>query len=350
MKKNDPQHVCLTRTGQERFLLSELQQFPGSIECTGLGAHLVGVSGVPAEAFSRFPLYFACQFIPDAMQVSAPSITSWAQELLAIVSDQLDDSGTPWALHVLEPSTAQTGKVHSRARLVRAELLALLKRKRRSLSRALVEGPSPEAVLVQAVLASPTDGFVSFASPKTRRALGPIISRWPAGYAAVPDDPNPPSRAFKKLREAIHAFSLPFSPEMSCVDLGASPGGWTHVLLDQRCKVTAIDRSPLAPGLMRSRSVQFIKGDALSWAPEACVDWMVCDVITTPPRTASLIERWVTRQLCKRLLVTVKFKGTPDFSALGSIRSLLDSHCAAFGARQLTNNKNEVTVFGELRL
>jgi len=77
---------------------------------------------------------------------------------------------------------------------------------------------------------------------------------------------------------------------------------------------------------------------------------MVCDVITTPPRTATLIERWLTRQLCKRLLVTVKFKGTPDFSALGSIRSLLDSHCAGFGARQLTNNKNEVTVFGELRL
>ena len=61
----------------------------------------------------------------------------------------------------------------------------------------------------------------------------------------------------------------------SCVDLGASPGGWTSALRRLGCIVTAVDRAPLAPQLMADDGVTFIQGDAFSYRPDqpVCFRW-----------------------------------------------------------------------------
>jgi 23S rRNA (cytidine2498-2'-O)-methyltransferase len=169
-----------------------------------------------------------------------------------------------------------------------------------------------------------------------------------AGYVDIPDDKAPPSRAFKKLHEAIKVFDLQTQRGQTCVDLGACPGGWTHVMVGYGIKVTAIDRSPLDERLMHNKNVTFTKGDAFTWTPQEPVSWLVCDVITSPDRTLAILDSWLSKRLCSFFCVTVKFKGTPDFAILTNIRSLLANKTRWYDGKQLTNNKNELTFVGEI--
>jgi 23S rRNA (cytidine2498-2'-O)-methyltransferase len=196
------------------------------------------------------------------------------------------------------------------------------------------------------MLVEPTRGYVSVADEKIRAIYKAALSPKFAGYNPIADDKRPPSRAFKKLREAIEVFALSLKKGQTAVDLGASPGGWTYVLRELGLSVTAIDRSPLSEALMRDRMISWSAGNALTWQPPTPVDWLVCDVITSPENTSGLLERWISKGLCRNFCITVKFKGTPATETLLSLAAFLRTNTSWFDGRQLTHNKNELTIVG----
>ncbi len=61
----------------------------------------------------------------------------------------------------------------------------------------------------------------------------------------VEDKVGPPSRAYLKLWEVFSRFGKAPAPGERCLDLGASPGGWSWVLRQCQARVHAYDRSPL---------------------------------------------------------------------------------------------------------
>lgn len=309
---------------------------------------MVELSGAPVSIFEDWPLLFCCQLLPHAEDISAPSVRTWAASVVQYLDSTFEESGGPWCLHIYEPLSAETGKLYSRARLIQLEVMSILKQKRRGLYRAHCDSSNSDAMLVQVVLVTASHGYVSASSPEERRLLSPALSSHFAGFVSVPDDSKPPSRAFKKLKEAIHVFDLRLDKNMTCADLGACPGGWTYVLAQAGCHVTAVDRSALDPSLMQNSRVTFVRGDAFTWTPNHCLDWMVCDVITSPDKTARLVEKWISQKLCKNLCFTVKFKGSPDFPTLAEIRKMLHNSCISYSGKQLTNNKNELTFVGRL--
>ena len=63
----------------------------------------------------------------------------------------------------------------------------------------------------------------------------------------VEDHIGPPSRAYLKLWEALVRLRRWQQPGERCLDLGASPGGWTWVLANLGANVIAIDKAPLDP-------------------------------------------------------------------------------------------------------
>jgi len=344
----------VTRPTQEGYLVSELERGvahscrTNPTQCSRIAPAVVELTHSSHADLRSLPLFFAVQCLPDPQEIKATSISLWAISILDKLVERFGDSPPPWTLHVFEPDSCVAGRKFARQVRIEEALVENLRKKRRAYLREMKDSASLDTTLIQVLAITPEHGYISISEPETRRTYGANLSSSYAGFASIDDDKRPPSRAFKKLREAIDLFSLPVKKGQTAVDLGASPGGWTYVMRQFGVTVTAIDRAPLDPSLSRDRGIVCLTGDALSWKPDKTVDWMICDVITAPTNTAKLIRSWIDGGLCRNFCVTVKFKGEPDFDTLVKLGSFLKSSCNWFDARQLTNNKNELTVVGRI--
>jgi 23S rRNA (cytidine2498-2'-O)-methyltransferase len=338
--------------GSEGALLAELYRvYPGS-------AHALRSPGfvesdmAPEDAAKEAALAFALQCLPSAEPVSAPSISAWAALVVDRLAERLGEAEAPWRLHVFCRERPGSEVRARRCALIAAGALDALKGRRRRLFKARVADSGAACAdgesIAQLALEGPNDGFFSLAGPDVRRALRRSMTRFPGGIVDVPDDPRPPSRAYRKLLEAELRLGARIGAGETCVDLGAAPGGWTHVALDRGALVVAVDRSPLAPELMSHKNLQLVCGDAFKYAPEEPVDWLLSDVIAYPDRALALVDRWLAARLCRRFVVTVKFKGDADYPEVERLKAILAKHGAEFEVRRMCANKNEVTAFGTI--
>jgi 23S rRNA (cytidine2498-2'-O)-methyltransferase len=338
--------------GSEGALLAELYRvYPGSshaLRSPGFVESLMSAE----DAAKGAALAFALQCLPDAEPVSAPSIAAFAALAVERLVDRLGEGAAPWRLHVFCREAKGSAVRARRCALIAAEALEALKKRRRRLWKSrIADGAEPwragEAV-AQLALERPEAGLFSFAPGDVCARLRRSMSRFPGGVVDVPDDPRPPSRAYRKLLEAEIRLGARIAKGETCVDLGAAPGGWTHVALSRGARVVAVDRSPLEPALMAHRDCEFVKGDAFRFAPAAPVDWLLSDVIAYPERALDLVDRWTGARLCRRFVVTVKFRGDADYPAVERLKAILEARGAEFEVRRLCANKNEVTAFGTL--
>lgn len=321
-------------------------------------------------------LAFARQALPSANLVRAPSIKAWAGMIAEAVVGVLPDH-QPWALHAFpfaaRPSTGRMGarQWHTRTRggsvpskpelravasvgQPRCDLIVeatreVLGKRRRHLLRALRPEPKPlgeHAALVQLLLTSPDAGYLSIAHAPLPHAACYLIASFPGGVVSPTLDRQAPSRAYLKLLEAEARLGLAISARETCVDLGASPGGWTYVAARRGARVVAVDRSELRDDLMRSPSVRFERGDAFRYEPEAPVDWLICDVIASAERSVELLLRWLGRGLCRKFVVTIKLAEGDAESALVRLKRELPAYASLYFLLKLCHNKKEITAFG----
>ncbi len=154
------------------------------------------------------------------------------------------------------------------------------------------------------------------------------------------DHIGPPSRAYLKLWEAITRFGVYPKPGDVCIDLGATPGGWSWVLASLGAQVTAVDKAPLAPKIAAMPNVTYRQESAFGIVPaqEPTMDWLVCDVIAYPSRMVRLMQAWVDAGKARNIVCTLKFQGETDFDSA-------DAFAAIPGGRvvHLSHNKHELT-------
>lgn len=339
-------HICVTRPGQEAYIGREIALRAPTTTCSILTSQVVSISSVHDGQIFAIPLCFARQILPSSILIQEHSISQWSETIVRHLVEHEQTLVTGWKLHVFSPKSSETGEQYGRARLIEQRVMSTLKAKRRSLLRSLSEDSASAQALVQILCISDDKGFMSVTTDVERNIYGAALSPYRGGYMAIEDNKPPPSRAFKKLEEAICTFGLTFSRGQTAVDLGAAPGGWTYVLQKAGLQVTALDRSPLDPSLMSNPAITWVKGNALTWSPPAPVSWLVCDVITTPQNTQSILTSWIRNSWCQNFCVTIKCQGTPDFQTINETLTFLSKHTAWFDAKQLTHNKNELTVCG----
>jgi 23S rRNA (cytidine2498-2'-O)-methyltransferase len=376
-------HLLLWAEDSEAELLSELSQsFPGLVT----KPHQPGFieAGFNIVAGQRLPhLAFARQLLPDARAVRAESIRGWAHELFEAVAGVLPDD-QPWSLH-LEPhygarsvhrivarawhsatrsrstealpheargveagvNNAEAGR--HRCRLIREALIELLQRKRRHLLRRLHCDPATFAAgdsLVQLVLTAPEAGFLAVAPAPLPFEQRHLISPFPLGEVPVASDKAAPSRAFAKLVEAESRLGRAIGRNEMCADLGAAPGSWSYVAVSRGARVIAVDRSPLREDLMANPRVEFQSGDAFRFQPSRPVDWLLCDVIAAPERTAELLLEWLRRRWCRHFVVTLKLRDTAGADVLAMLKHELPPLTSNLFLSRLCANKKELCVFG----
>jgi len=160
------------------------------------------------------------------------------------------------------------------------------------------------------------------------------------GEARFIEDKSAPSRAYLKLWELFTLTGERPKAGEVCVDLGASPGGWTWVLASLGARVIAVDKAALAPAATRLSNVAVMQQSAFALDPRAVgpIDWLFSDVICYPARLLTLVERWVKAGTVRRFVCTVKFQGATDFETARRFAQIP-------GARllHLHHNKHELT-------
>ncbi len=180
-------------------------------------------------------------------------------------------------------------------------------------------------------------GAWTLLEPDRMLASGSKDSPFPNGECRfIEDHLGPPSRAYLKLWEALTRLGCRPGPGDECLDLGASPGGWTWVLARLGAEVTAVDKAPLDPAVAAMPGVSALIESAFAVPPRP-VDWLVCDVIAYPARTLSLLERWLP--FARHLVCTIKFQGDTDHDSAERIAALPGLRLV-----HLFHNKHELTA------
>jgi FtsJ-like methyltransferase len=377
----------LATPGFEGALVAELA--PTSAEPRVLAPGVVAFADVDRAAAARDPV-FGRQVLPDAVEVTGASVRALGEAAYAAVEAAIDrwpgrftvhaftppapaDEEEPEALpgarlaHTRARAARQTGArgaaasprprgddgLGARVALVERELLALLAERRKRASRRHDAQVAPadldaSVLLVQLLLLARERLIVSAAAPRPLPRGGFDLAPWPAGAAPVADDREPPSRAYRKLEEALQWMGAAPRRGETCVDLGASPGAWTLRAARRGARVTAVDRAPLAPAVARAPGVTSVAGNAFTYEPPGPVDWLLSDVVCEPPRAIALIEAWLPR--ARHLVVTIKFKGRDHYTTVAALDPILARANPSYARiKHLAHDKNEVTVMIKTR-
>jgi 23S rRNA (cytidine2498-2'-O)-methyltransferase len=130
-------------------------------------------------------------------------------------------------------------------------------------------------------------------------------------------------------------------PGERCLDLGASPGGWTWVLGKLGATVLAIDKAPLDPRVAAMPGVDWRGESAFALEPASVgpVDWLFSDIVCYPERLLRLVERWRGSGLVKNFVCTIKFQGATDHESTAAFAALPGAEDV-----HLHHNKHEHTI------
>jgi len=174
----------------------------------------------------------------------------------------------------------------------------------------------------------------------TLLAAAHCSSAFPNGEVAFIEDKTVPSRAYLKLWELFTVLDTRPAPGEFCIDLGASPGGWTWVLQGLGAKVLSIDKAPLDPVIARLPNVEQRLESAFALDPKSIgrVDWLFSDVICYPKRLLITLRRWLDAGTVDRFACTLKFQGATDFETMREFAAIPGSRLL-----HLHHNKHELT-------
>ena len=176
-------------------------------------------------------------------------------------------------------------------------------------------------------------------------------SAWAMGIPRLRMPSSAPSRSTLKLAEAFMEF-LPdrrFEPGTTAADLGAAPGGWTWQLVQRGFMVTAVDNGAMDAALMDSGQVKHRRDDGFHYRPPDPVGLMVCDMVESPSRIASLASKWVAEGWCRETIFNLKLPMKKRFEEVERCRGVIDAALGGGGyflrIKQLYHDREEVTAY-----
>jgi 23S rRNA (cytidine2498-2'-O)-methyltransferase len=335
-----------TRPGFEQDLLEEIFYSDARARPRMAGPSLVAAEARPRTKHHQLvELAFARQGFPVHALANHPSHDTLTREIIGALAR----AGAPqaWALDVWVPDADATNPLTAHANQLEAAVKLRLRAERGWGERLQ---PDARAAFAEnglyAQVCVMQDNLVAVGAAPARDA--PSLA--PGGRLRVHVPDTAPSRAAMKLEEAL--IWLDRGPERGdlCVDLGASPGGWTWVLLERGAKVLAVDPGELAPSVRNHKNLVQVRADAFRVVPEEPMDWLFCDMAFRPLEVAGLLAKWARREWARQLVANIKLPMRQKAQHLFRVRDILeDGGWQSIRVRQLYHDRDEVT-FGAVRL
>lgn len=165
-------------------------------------------------------------------------------------------------------------------------------------------------------------------------------SRYPLGKCEFNENKTiPPSRAYLKLWEFFTIYQAP-PKNITAIDMGSCPGGWSWVLSELGFNVISVDKAPLDAKISKLPNIKFLQESAFGLDPKELpqIDWFFSDIICYPQRLLTLIKKWMKEGQVKNFVCTIKFQGEADFAIIDEFLKIPNSKIV-----HLYHNKHEVT-------
>lgn len=166
-------------------------------------------------------------------------------------------------------------------------------------------------------------------------------SPFPNGEVRFVDNLNPPSRAYRKLWEVFTLCQVMPQRGDRCIDMGATPGGWTWVLAELGANIRSVDKAMLHPDVAALPNVKVKLQSAFSVDPklvENPYDWFFSDVICYPERLLAMVQRWLDAGAARRFVCTIKFQSKTDYKTIDAFAKIPGSRML-----HLHHNRHELT-------
>nr|WP_248930859.1 SAM-dependent methyltransferase [Paenibacillus hamazuiensis] len=173
------------------------------------------------------------------------------------------------------------------------------------------------------------------------------LSDWSGGAVRFQREEGQISRAKFKLLEAEMRFGLDFRSYRNALDIGAAPGGWTSLLLERGCHVTAVDPARLDPGLLQHPKLTFLQKNAGDVRfRDGAFDLLVCDMSWSPRQMTTLVgDLLYAVQPGGTCIITVKLMHKKAFQTMREVVGDLSPQLELQKAKQLFHNREELTMF-----
>ncbi len=183
-------------------------------------------------------------------------------------------------------------------------------------------------------------GSWTLLAPDLMLASPASSSPFPNGEVQFVEDRTAPNRAYLKLWEALTLIGQRPQPGELCVDLGASPGGWTWVLQKLGARVVSVDKAALDAHIASLPNVVYRRESAFALDPQGFgpIDWLVADIACYPQRLLTLVRKWLAAGTVKRFICTIKFQGPTDLDVMREFATIPGSRLM-----HLHHNKHELT-------
>jgi 23S rRNA (cytidine2498-2'-O)-methyltransferase len=183
-------------------------------------------------------------------------------------------------------------------------------------------------------------GSWTLLAPDLMLASASCSSPFPNGEVHFVEDRTAPNRAYLKLWDAFTLIGAYPQPGQLCLDLGASPGGWTWVLQKLGARVISVDKAALDPHIADLPGVTYRRESAFALEPQSFgrIDWLVADIACYPQRLLTLIRKWLAAGTVRRFICTIKFQGSTDLDVMAKFAAIPGSRLV-----HLHHNKHELT-------
>ena len=178
------------------------------------------------------------------------------------------------------------------------------------------------------------------------------LSSWNGGMHRLKKDDHFISRAEFKLQEALSVFAVDIQAKgaKTALDLGAAPGGWSKVLLDQGMHVTAVDPAALSDALVSHPNLVHVQSVAQKLISQKEANSRTFDLIANDMRMDMMESCKIMLDMVPLLtpgglaVMTLKLPRSHWYKNTKRALSLLEKSYTIQGVRQLFHNRSEVTV------
>jgi hypothetical protein len=221
----------------------------------------------------------------------------------------------------------------------------------------------PGDILVQLYMRSATTLSISILPIAKNEFFWLKPVPWTGGFVSVGSDPKYPAESYKKCKEILYHMGLSLKNGLegkTVVELGATPGGWTMVLLEAGASVTSVDWADLTdPWLTSHEKLVHKREDARIFNPVESevftsggrVDYLFADLAMPPSKSIDAFDEWLKNKWTRAFAWTFKLgfhTGNRYIEVTSMIRQRLNAYGPdlVYTIRHLYNHENELVVLG----